>query len=210
MRAQGKPAALVAITAALTLITGTLFAQHHSSPQARPQTVEAASASTISVADEMREIRSAQQRASRSRPVVSAKPTGAPQLKQNKLPKPVVKAHPRSTRAPKPRVIANRHASVSRGTSAYAWAHTTDAIKVANCESGDRSSWDHYNGNPHMRGKYSGKWQMDSDFWSTYGGRQFASTPADASESEQDIVAYKGYLARGWQPWSCARIMGVR
>lgn len=210
MRVQGKPAALVVITAALTLATGTLVAQHDSSPQVRPQAVEAVSTVVpVDILDEMREMRLAQ-RASRSRPLVSAKPTGAPQLKQSNLPKPVVKHAPRSTQAPKARIVRKERTSVSRGTSAYAWAHTTDAIKVANCESGDRSSWDHYNGNAHMRGKYSGKWQMDSDFWSTYGGRRFAATAADASEGEQDIVAYKGYQARGWQPWSCARIMGVR
>ncbi len=58
-------------------------------------------------------------------------------------------------------------------------------------------------------GAYHGKWQMDRDFWRSYGGLQFASDAADASESEQDIVAYNGYKARGWQPWSCSRIMGV-
>lgn len=202
MRVQGKPAALVAITAALTLST-ILVRPHHTSPQVHQQTVE--TASTYSQADALLEMRDLK-RASRSRPYVSPSPVTSSHL----VPKPVVKPHPRSTHRPKARLVRKEHVSVSRGTGAYAWAHTTDAIKVANCESGDRSSWDHYNGNPHMRGKYSGKWQMDSDFWSTYGGRQFASTAADASESEQDIVAYKGYLARGWQPWSCSRIMGVR
>lgn len=209
MRVQGKPAALVAITATLTLVAGVHLATAHSSPHVRPQVVDAAS-TQISAVDEMREMRSAQ-RASRSRSFVSAPPTGAPQLKQNKLPKTVVAPVPRSTHTAKARIVRNEHPSVSRGTSAYAWAHTTDAIKVANCESGDRSSWDHYNGNPHLRdGKYHGKWQMDADFWATYGGKQFASDAADASEAEQDIVAYKGYQARGWQPWTCSRIMGVR
>lgn len=204
-RVQDIPVALVAITAALTLGLGV----HHlssSTPVHKPvETLTASSATQDSTVDDMRLMRSAQ-RASRSRPVVSAKPTGAPHKVPKKLSKPVA----RSTHAPKALVRTYRHASVSRGTSAYAWAHTTDAYKVANCESGDRSSWDHYNGNPHLRdGKYHGKWQMDADFWSTYGGKQFASDAADASESEQDIVAYKGYQARGWQPWSCSRIMGV-
>jgi len=97
--------------------------------------------------------------------------------------------------------------------NAVAWAHTRDAFRVSNCESGDRHAADvntRYNGNPHMRdGAYHGKWQMDSQFWRAYGGLTYASDAADASESEQDVVAYRGYLARGWQPWSCSRIMGV-
>ena len=206
-RAQGKSVALVAITAALTLSVA--LATPHSYPQIRPQSVDAAAALTTSSLDDMQEIRSAQ-RASRSRPrSVSSKPVVA-RTKSNKPSSKVVAPVPRAKRAYQAQIVKKEHASVSRGTSAYTWAHTTDAIKVANCESGDRSSWDHYNGNAHMRGTYSGKWQMDSDFWSTYGGRQFASSPADASEGEQDIVAYHGYLARGWQPWSCSRIMGVR
>lgn len=52
-------------------------------------------------------------------------------------------------------------------------------------------------------GKYRGKWQMDADFWATYGGRAFASRPDLASEYQQDLVAYHGWLARGWQPWAC-------
>ena len=51
-------------------------------------------------------------------------------------------------------------------------------------------------------GKYRGKWQMDSNFWSAYGGREFAATPDQATCAEQDIVAYRGWVDRWWQPWS--------
>jgi len=209
MRVQGKPAALVAITAALTLVVGAhTLATRTSYPQASPQTVDAA---TVSEPDNTVREMQIIKRASRSRSVAPSHPATHPPTKTTKTSKPLVAPHSRSTQAPKARIVRKEHPSVSRGTSAYAWAHTTDAYKVANCESGDRSSWDHYNGNPHLRdGRYHGKWQMDADFWSTYGGKQFASDAADASESEQDIVAYHGYLARGWQPWSCSRIMGVR
>jgi len=83
-------------------------------------------------------------------------------------------------------------------TSSAAWAASPKAVAVAKCESG---------GNPTVvsrTGKYQGKWQMDDRFWQSYGGLQFASDPQFASEAQQDEVAYRGWLARGWQPWSCA------
>lgn len=209
-RARGIPVALVAITAALTLLVG--IGTTHSKPsypQVSPQTVDAAATSTQQDLAEIRLL----QRASRSRPVAVAKPPvrrHVTNTKNTKTAPTVVRRHVSVKPVVKAQVVRKERPSVSRGTGAYAWAHTTDAIKVANCESGDRSDNSHYNGNAHLRGKYSGKWQMDSDFWSTYGGRQFGYSAADASESEQDIVAYKGYQARGWQPWSCSRIMGVR
>lgn len=52
-------------------------------------------------------------------------------------------------------------------------------------------------------GKYRGGWQMDAPFWATYGGLAYASRPELATPLEQDLVAYAGYLARGWRPWSC-------
>lgn len=95
----------------------------------------------------------------------------------------------------------------------YAWAHSRSGFRVSNCESGDRQAPDvgsRYNGDAHLRDRaYYGKWQMDSDFWATYGGLSYAGNAADASESAQDAVAYRGFLDRGWQPWECAGIMGV-
>ncbi len=91
-------------------------------------------------------------------------------------------------------------ASRSRHTTAPSsrWAATAKARTVAFCESsGDITAVS-------RTGKYRGKWQADADFWRTYGGLQFASRPELASEAEQDAVAYRGWLARGWQPWACA------
>lgn len=51
------------------------------------------------------------------------------------------------------------------------------------------------------KGKYRGKWQMNAGFWKTHGGLQFAKTADKATCDQQDQVAYRGWLARGWQPW---------
>lgn len=82
--------------------------------------------------------------------------------------------------------------------SAAQWARSPKAVAVANCESG---------GNPRAvsaSGKYRGKWQMSAGFWEAYGGLAFAPTADAATEAEQDVVAYRGWLARGWSPWFCA------
>ncbi|HYN75388.1 MAG TPA: transglycosylase family protein [Candidatus Limnocylindria bacterium] len=50
-------------------------------------------------------------------------------------------------------------------------------------------------------GAYRGKWQMGSSFWAGYGGKAFASRPDLATCAEQDIVAYRGWLASWWHPW---------
>jgi len=51
-------------------------------------------------------------------------------------------------------------------------------------------------------GKYRGRWQMSPQFWKTYGGKAFASKPDKASCQDQDLVAYRGWLVRGWAPWA--------
>lgn len=92
---------------------------------------------------------------------------------------------------------APKSAQTSFGSSAV-WAASPKAVAVARCESG---------GSPtavNRTGKYQGKWQMDDSFWRSYGGLAFASDPQYASEAQQDEVAYRGWLARGWSPWSCA------
>jgi hypothetical protein len=54
-------------------------------------------------------------------------------------------------------------------------------------------------------GKYQGTWQMNAGFWKTYGGKKYASNASKATCKEQDLVAYKGWLARGWSPWPPAK-----
>lgn len=198
MRVRGIPAALVAITATLTLVP---TVQHHSTvrPQARPQIVDtAATTPRLDWID----------RASRSRPLPAK--TASTQKTLTPIPvRHVIKTAPARSTQPRTKIrTQNVRAFVPRGTSAEGWANSTDGIKVANCESGDRHSWDHYNGNPHLRdnSRYRGKWQMGFSEWRGTGG---SGDPADASESEQDYRAHLLFLARGWQPWSCSRIMGV-
>lgn len=55
------------------------------------------------------------------------------------------------------------------------------------------------------KGKYQGTWQMNAGFWKTYGGLKYAKKASKASCHEQDLVAYKGWLARGWSPWPPAK-----
>ena len=82
-----------------------------------------------------------------------------------------------------------------------AWRTSRAARLVRHCESTD-------NYRAHS-GQYLGAWQMDHNFWKSYGGTRYAVTPLTASVLQQDLVAFHGWLARGWEPWTCARIVGV-
>lgn len=87
---------------------------------------------------------------------------------------------------------------------ATAWAATATARAVAQCESG---------GDPtvvatHSGVTYYGKWQADAAFVAAYDGSSAWSWVRNGRftmpEAQQDAMAYRGYLARGWQPWACA------
>lgn len=84
--------------------------------------------------------------------------------------------------------------------SAEAWAAEPKTKAVRQCESGDDPRMEVNNGGTEYYGLYSDNLQ----FWITYGGQQYASTPNLASRQEQDIVNYQGFEARGWEPWQCA------
>lgn len=108
-------------------------------------------------------------------------------------------------------------AAPSATAQAARWASSSDAVRVANCESGDLPHWpdsdgSRYVGDPalHDQPVYTGKWQIGPDEWRDWGGRRFASAPWRATEPEQDETAYVGYRARGWQPWVCARKLSIR
>lgn len=108
---------------------------------------------------------------------------------------------PKPSVAPSPRRSPQRASRARTSSGSAAWASSWAARRVAECESG---------GNPRAvnpSGKYRGKWQMDRSFWRTYGGLRFASRPDLATEAQQDEVAYRGWLARGWQPWSCRSVL---
>lgn len=89
-------------------------------------------------------------------------------------------------------------ANPDKWAAAQVWAQLPEARKIQRKESGFNCKAV----NP--SGKYRGKWQMDKDFWASYGGLAYASRPDLASCAAQNYVAYRGYLARGWSPWSTA------
>lgn len=55
---------------------------------------------------------------------------------------------------------------------------------------------------------YFGKWQGNAGFIRTYGHTDpwawVRNGRFTMPEAQQDALAYRGWLARGWQPWSCA------
>lgn len=59
-------------------------------------------------------------------------------------------------------------------------------------------------GNPFYRGYY----QMGYREWFDTGGRK-GQDPADAAPAEQDARAQLLYEARGFEPWTCARTLGL-
>jgi resuscitation-promoting factor RpfA len=75
-----------------------------------------------------------------------------------------------------------------------AWA------KLRVCESGNNYSINTGNG-------YFGAYQFDLSTWRSVGGK---GLPNQASPQEQDYRARALYRARGWSPWACARILGLR
>jgi hypothetical protein len=56
-------------------------------------------------------------------------------------------------------------------------------------------------------GKYYGAYQFDLPTWRSVGGR---GLPHRATPAEQDFRALYLYRMRGWQPWTCARMLGLR
>ena len=79
------------------------------------------------------------------------------------------------------------------------WVTSPTAIYLKRVESNNncKSTGSH--------GKYQGTWQMNAGFWKTYGGLKYAKKASKASCQEQDLVAYQGWLARGWSPWPPAK-----
>jgi hypothetical protein len=68
------------------------------------------------------------------------------------------------------------------------------------CESSNNYRID--TGNAHY-----GAYQFDLSTWRSVGG---SGNPAHASKAEQDARALILYRERGWQPWQCASILGLR
>jgi peptidoglycan hydrolase-like protein with peptidoglycan-binding domain len=88
-----------------------------------------------------------------------------------------------------------RHTSTaSADPSAQDW------LRLRMCESGNNYSIN--TGNDHY-----GAYQFDLPTWRSVGGTGY---PYQASPAEQDARALILYRMRGWQPWQCASIVGLR
>ncbi|WNM35599.1 transglycosylase family protein [Streptomyces sp. Li-HN-5-11] len=89
------------------------------------------------------------------------------------------------------------------GASGASAADGTTWDKVADCESGGSWSADTGNG-------YYGGLQLTQDDWEKYGGLAFASSPDQASRSQQIAVAEKILADRGPGVWpTCALLAGL-
>jgi hypothetical protein len=84
--------------------------------------------------------------------------------------------------------------TASADPTASAW------YRLRMCESGNNYRID--TGNDHY-----GAYQFDLPTWRSVGGRGY---PNRASKAEQDLRALILYRERGWQPWQCATILGLR
>jgi hypothetical protein len=72
--------------------------------------------------------------------------------------------------------------------------------RLRTCESGDNYTIVSANG------RYYGAYQFTRSTWRSVGG---TGRPNQATPAEQDYRALYLYRMRGWQPWTCARILGL-
>ncbi len=72
--------------------------------------------------------------------------------------------------------------------------------KIAKCESGGR--WHINTGNG-----YYGGLQFNLGTWRSVKGQDFAKYPHRATKAEQITVANRLYAKRGFQPWTCRRVL---
>lgn len=86
------------------------------------------------------------------------------------------------------------------GSSAFADPSANDWYRLRMCESSNSYTID--TGNDHY-----GAYQFDLPTWRSVGGTGY---PNQASPAEQDYRALILYRMRGWQPWQCATILGLR
>jgi hypothetical protein len=91
-------------------------------------------------------------------------------------------------------VMVGAAAPASAAPSGDAW------YRLRVCESGNNYRTNTGNG-------YYGAYQFDLGTWRSVGG---SGLPSSASAAEQDYRARLLYRARGWAPWGCARILGLR
>jgi resuscitation-promoting factor RpfA len=83
--------------------------------------------------------------------------------------------------------------------SAAADPSADDWYQLRMCESTNRYDINTGNG-------YYGAYQFDLSTWRSVGGSGY---PNEASPEEQDYRALILYRNRGWEPWTCARLVGL-
>ncbi|MDQ0991331.1 transglycosylase family protein [Streptomyces sp. V3I7] len=89
------------------------------------------------------------------------------------------------------------------GAASASAADGTTWDRVADCESG--GSWSANTGNG-----YFGGLQMSQEDWDKYGGGQYATSPDEASRSQQIAVAEKILADQGTKRWAtCALLYGL-
>jgi resuscitation-promoting factor RpfA len=96
-------------------------------------------------------------------------------------------------------IAAGAAAALLPGTGASADPSATTWHRLRSCESSDNYAIDTGNG-------YYGAYQFDLATWRSVGGSGY---PNQASTAEQDARALILYRERGWQPWTCAGILGL-
>jgi hypothetical protein len=97
-------------------------------------------------------------------------------------------------------LVATAAVAFSGGGTATADPSANAWHRLRTCESGNNYRID--TGNDHY-----GAYQFDVPTWRSVGGRGY---PSRASKAEQDMRALILYRERGWQPWQCAGILGLR
>lgn len=85
-------------------------------------------------------------------------------------------------------------------STASADPSANDWYRLRMCESSNNYKINTGNG-------YYGAYQFDLSTWRSVGGSGY---PNQAAPAEQDARALKLYRTRGWQPWTCAGIVGLR
>lgn len=95
-------------------------------------------------------------------------------------------------------IVATVTATVT-ATTAHADPTADTWARLRACESGGNYSIASGNG-------YYGAYQFDLGTWASVGG---TGQPNQATPAEQDYRALYLYRMRGWQPWGCARGLGL-
>jgi len=96
--------------------------------------------------------------------------------------------------------VAIGSAALLAPAAAHADPSATDWLRLRQCESSNNYSINTGNG-------YYGAYQFNLSTWQSVGG---SGLPSSASAGEQDARALILYRERGWQPWTCATILGLK